>query len=191
MRIVGGSLRGRRLAAPPGDAIRPTSDRARESLFNRLVHGAFSADGTSSVAGATVLDACCGTGALGLEALSRGARYALFIDRDADAIACVKDNIAALGLDEAASVFRMDATRPRAAPQAAGLVFLDAPYALDIGGAALSALAAQGWIAAGALCIGESVSTDDAPDAPAGFSRLDTRTYGKARFTCFRFADAG
>ena len=187
MRIVGGSHRGRRLAAPPGGAVRPTSDRAREALFNRLIHGAFSIDGASSVAGALVLDAFCGTGALGLEALSRGAAQAVFIDSDASAIACVRHNIAALGSGERATVVQADATCPPHATIACTLAFLDAPYAEDTIAGALPALAAAGWLAPGALCVAETAAKAPAMAAPHGFEALDERRYGKARFTFLRF----
>ena len=187
MRIVGGSLKGRCLAAPPGGAIRPTSDRAREALFNRLAHGAFSRDGTSIVAGALVLDAFCGTGALGLEALSRGAAQAVFIDNDAAAIACVRTNIAALGVDDRATVLQADATNPPRAAAPCTLAFVDPPYAGNAIASALPALAAAGWLAPGALCVAESAARSPAPEPPGGFETLDSRSYGKARFSFLRF----
>ncbi len=187
MRIVGGSLKGRRLAAPPGGAVRPTADRAREALFNRLVHGAFSGDGASSVAGAGVLDAFCGTGALGFEALSRGAAQAVFIDNDDDAIACVRTNIAALGVDGRATVLRADATDPPPAAAPCTLAFLDPPYAGNAIADALTALAAAGWLATGALCVAESAAGSPVPEPPNGFETLDSRSYGRARFSFLRF----
>ena len=188
MRIVGGSLRGRRLAAPPGGAVRPTADRAREALFNRLVHGAFSDDGASGVAGARVLDAFCGTGALGFEALSRGAAQAVFIDNDAAAIACVRTNIAALGVADRATVLRADAADPPPAAGPCTLAFLDPPYAGNTIAAALPALAAAGWLAPGALCVAESAAKSPALQPPGGFETLDSRSYGKARFSFLRFS---
>ena len=170
MRIVGGSLRGRRLAAPPGGAVRPTSDRAREALFNRHV-----------------LDAFCGTGALGFEALSRGAARAVFIDNDDDAVACVRTNIAALGVDDRATVLRADATDPPRAAAACTLAFLDPPYAGDTIAAALPALAAVGWLAPDALCVTETEAGAPGPSAPEGFETLDSRSIGKACFTFLRF----
>ena len=192
MRIVGGSLRGRRLAAPPGGLVRPTSDRAREALFNRLDHGAFSDDGTSDVAGARVLDAFCGTGALGLEALSRGAAQAVFVDNDATAVACVRRNIAALGVAGRAAVVQADATCPPRPPpvgaRAGALAFLDAPYGgEDLTAAALAALAAAGWLAPGALCIAETAAKAPPFTAPERFETLDRRRYGAARFAFLRF----
>ena len=118
MRIVGGSHRGRRLTAPKGDTVRPTSDRAREALFNILTHGHLSADGTSPLPGARVLDAFAGSGALGLEALSRGAAYALFIDSDAKACAAIRENAKALGETGNVTVILADATKPPPCPGA-------------------------------------------------------------------------
>ncbi len=187
MRIVGGSLRGRRLAAPDGGAVRPTSERAREALFNRLDHGAFSDDGASSVAGARVLDAFCGTGALGLEALSRGAAQAVFVDSDAAAVAAARRNIAALGVAGRATVVRADAACPPRPPFASDLAFLDAPYRSGLTAPALAALAAAGWLAPGALCIAEIAAKSPAAAPPGGFETLDGRSYGKARFSFLRF----
>lgn len=187
MRIVGGSLRGRRLAAPDGGAVRPTSERAREALFNRLDHGMFSDDGASSVADALVLDAFCGTGALGLEALSRGAAQAVFLDSDAAAVAGVRRTIAAFGMADRATVVHADATCPPRPPFASALAFLDAPYDADLTAPALTALAAAGWLAPGALCIAETAAKSPVADPPEGFETLDGRSYGKARFAFLRF----
>src|SRR5215472_5185665 len=128
LRIVGGRHRGRRLLVPPGDAVRPTSDRAREALFNILSHGDFAAAG-SPFADENVLDAFAGTGALGIEALSRGAARAAFIETDRTALAALRRNLAALDETDAADVIAGDATRPpRRAPFAAAVAFLDPPY---------------------------------------------------------------
>src|SRR5207302_3182662 len=125
MRIVGGRLRGRALVAPKSQAIRPTADRLRESLFNILVHAY-----GDPVAGARVLDLFAGTGALGLEALSRGAAFALFIDDAAEARALLRENVAVLGLGGVSRIFRRDATKlgPAHALAPFSLVFLDPPY---------------------------------------------------------------
>jgi 16S rRNA (guanine966-N2)-methyltransferase len=182
MRIVGGKHRGRRIEAPPGQDVRPTSDRAREALFNILIHGHLSADGTSPLPGARVLDAFAGSGALGLEALSRGASHALFIESDAKACAAIRANAKALGETENATVMPGDATKPPPCPSApCAIVFLDPPYGRDLTGLALAALAARGWIAAGAICIVE-LAIDDGITLPPSFTLLDDRNYGKARF---------
>ena len=182
MRIVGGKHRGRRIEAPPGQDVRPTSDRAREALFNILIHGHLSADGTSPLPGARVLDAFAGSGALGLEALSRGAGHALFIESDAKACAAIRANAKALGETANATVIPGDATKPPPCPGApCAIVFLDPPYGRDLARPALAALAERGWIADGALCIVE-LAIDDGITLAAEFSRcLDDRNYGKAR----------
>ena len=181
MRIVGGKHRGRRMEAPPGQHVRPTSDRAREALFNILIHGHLSADGTSPLPGARVLDAFAGSGALGLEALSRGAGHALFIESDAKACTAIRANAKALGETANAIVIPGDATKPPPCPGApCSIVFLDPPYGRDLTGPALAALAARGWIAAGAICIVE-LAIDDGITLPPSFTLLDDRNYGKAR----------
>jgi 16S rRNA (guanine966-N2)-methyltransferase len=185
MRIIGGRFRGRRLASPPDDRIRPTADRAREALFNILAHADLTPDGTSPLAGAVVLDACCGTGAMGLEALSRGAANAVFLDSDPAALDLVRATLKAIGL--AAQVVRGDVRHPGRATAAATLVFLDPPYGEGLAAPALAGLAAQGWIAPGALVVVETGPRDDfAP--PPGFAPLDQRRYGKARFALLRYA---
>ena len=187
MRIVGGSLKGRKIEAPAGGAVRPTADRVREALFNRLVHGAFSRDGRSSVAGAHVLDAFCGTGALGLEALSRGAQHTVFLDNEASSVACVRRNIAALGVGDCATVLQADATNPPCIAAACTLALLDPPYAGDMTAVALPALAAAGWLAPDALCVVESAANAPGLSAPDGFEMLDSRSYGRSRIAFLRF----
>ena len=170
MRIVGGRHRGRRLAAPGGKTIRPSSDRLREALFNILLHGDFPA-----VEGAEVLDAFAGTGAFGLEALSRGAARATFIDRD---ISWVRRN--AEELDETGAVsIAGDVLSPPQAERPAEIAFLDPPYGLGLAAPALVALRAAGWIGPASCTIVEigRGETLDAPD----FSVIRQRDYGAAR----------
>jgi 16S rRNA (guanine966-N2)-methyltransferase len=192
MRIVGGKHRGRRIEAPPGQDVRPTSHRAREALFNILIHGHLSADGTSPLPGARVLDAFAGSGALGLEALSRGAGHALFIESDARACAAIRatairTNAKALGETANATVIPGDATKPPPCPGApSNVVFLDPPYGCDLAAPALSALAARGWIAGGAVCIVELLISDGIT-LPRGFTLGDDRHYGKARLLILRY----
>jgi len=173
MRIVGGRLRGRALAVPRSQAIRPTADRLREALFNILVHGC-----GDPVTGARVLDLFAGTGALGLEALSRGADFALFVDDAAAARALIRENVAALGLGGVSRIFRRDATRLGDAQRLApfSLVFLDPPYGRGLAQSALASAQAGGWIAPGALIVVEEVAKA-AFAAPAGMEELDRRTY--------------
>ena len=184
MRIVAGKYRGRRLLAPPGGTVRPTSDRAREGLFNILSHGRLAAEGIP-FAGVAVLDAFAGTGALGLEALSRGAAEAVFIEQDHEALATLRRNIAALGENARARIIPGDATRPPRAFSACELVFLDPPYRSGLAAAALGALDAAGWLASEALALVELGASEHlAP--PAGFSLVDERVYGAARLLFLR-----
>src|SRR5712692_9893484 len=184
LRIVGGSHRGRRLVAPPGEAVRPTSDRAREALFNILSHGDLAASGLP-FAGRPVLDAFAGTGALGLEALSRGASAAAFIESERDALAALRRNIAALGEADRAHIAAGDATRPPRAVFACAVAFLDPPYHSGLAAPALGALAAAGWLTPDALVVTEVAAREDLP-LPAGFIIMDERTYGAARLVFLR-----
>jgi 16S rRNA (guanine966-N2)-methyltransferase len=182
MRIVGGRLRGLHLApVGQGDAaahLRPTSDRVREAIFNLLINGGYG----DPVTGARVLDLFAGTGALGLEALSRGAAFATFIDDGPVAQALLKKNIALTRSAAATQVIRRNATRPGANPGAAhDLIFLDPPYGKSLGEAALAA--AAGWIAPAALLVWEE-STPPVP--PPGFALLDQRRYGDTLVTLMR-----
>ncbi len=172
MRIVGGRHRGRAIEAPPGRDIRPTADRVRESVFNILEHGK-----AGNPAGARVLDGFAGTGAMGLEALSRGAASAIFMDTD---IAPCRVNIDALGEDDATEAIRADCLSPPPATQPCALVFLDAPYDRGMSAPALTALAASGWIADGAVCVIELAAGEDF-EPPPGFTITDERRYGAAR----------
>ena len=184
MRIVGGSHRGRRLAAPAGDLVRPTSDRAREALFNILSHGEFAAGGLH-FADRPVLDAFAGTGACGLEALSRGASEAAFIENGREALAALRRNIAAFGETGRAHIVSGDATRPPRAAFACALVLLDPPYKSGLAAPALAALAAAGWLAPDALAVIEVAAREELPPV-AGFTLLDERVYGAARLVFLR-----
>jgi len=183
LRIVAGRHKGRALAAPAGRDVRPTSSRAREALFDILAHARFAE--RELIEGARVLDAFAGTGALGLEALSRGAAHAVFMERDRDARAQLTANIRALGEDKAASVLAADALHPPRATAPCDLVFLDPPYGENVAGEALSALAAQGWFADGAVIALELPAKGDFV-APGGFAPLDDRRYGRARILFLR-----
>jgi 16S rRNA (guanine966-N2)-methyltransferase len=173
MRIVGGRLRGRVLAAPQSGAIRPTADRLREALFNILVHAY-----GDPVTGARVLDLFAGTGALGLEALSRGADFALLIDDAAPARALMRDNVTALGLGGSARIFRRDATALGDVHpvEPFSLVFLDPPYGQGLAERALASARAGGWLQPDALVVVEEAA-DAGFTAPAGFAQLERRRY--------------
>lgn len=185
MRVVGGSWRGRRLAAPEGKTVRPTSDRAREAVFNILEHGKHTQGAGSPIPGAHVLDAFAGSGALGIEALSRGAAHAAFLDDSPAALGAIQRNLAALGGLDRATVLRVDCLAPPPAAAPCGVAFLDPPYGGGLGAPALAALAKAGWIADGAICVVE-LSRDEAFAPPAGFAALDDRRYGKARVVIVR-----
>jgi 16S rRNA (guanine966-N2)-methyltransferase len=173
MRIVGGRLRGRALAAPKSQAIRPTADRLREALFNILVHAY-----GDPVGGARVLDLFAGTGALGLEALSRGAAFALFVDDGAEARALLRENVAALGLGGVSRIFRRNAVKLGAAHPLAPFVlaFLDPPYGRSLAEQALVSARAGGWLVPGALAVVEEAASA-AFAAPEGFDELERRRY--------------
>jgi 16S rRNA (guanine966-N2)-methyltransferase len=185
LRIVGGIHRGRRLVVPPGDAVRPTSDRAREALFNILSHGGFAAEGLP-FAERPVLDAFAGTGALGLEALSRGAASAAFIDNGREALATLRRNVGALGEEDRTYIVAGDATRPPRAAFACAVAFLDPPYGSGLAASALPALAAAGWLSPEALAVVE-LAAAEAWTPLSGFALLDERVYGAARLVFLRY----
>ena len=184
LRIVGGRHRGRRLLVPPGDAVRPTSDRAREALFNILSHGDFAAAGLP-FAGKNVVDAFAGTGALGFEALSRGAARVAFIETDRAALAALRRNLAALDEEDAADIVSGDATRPPRAPYPCVLALLDPPYRSGLASAALESLARMGWLAPRSLAVVELAATE-LFSPPAEFAMIDERRYGAARLVFLR-----
>jgi len=182
MRVVGGRLRGRSIASPSSNEIRPTQDRLRESLFNILMHGY-----ENPMEGARVLDLFAGTGALGIEAISRGAAFTLFIDNGAEARALLRNNVEALGLGGLSKVFRRDATNlGEAYPvEPFSLVFLDPPYGKGMADKALASLRDGGWLMAGALVVAEE-STAAALKAPQGFEELERRAYDDTEFLFLR-----
>lgn len=179
MRIVGGRFKGRTLRGPaPGSrAVRPTTDRLREAVFNVLAHAY-----DDALEGARVLDLFAGTGALGIEALSRGARFALFVDEGAEARACLRANVEALGLGGTTRIARRDATKlgPVGATAPFNLVFADPPYGRGLGEQALASALSGGWLAPHALVVWEETA-DAEPTAPDGFETLETRDYGDTR----------
>jgi 16S rRNA (guanine966-N2)-methyltransferase len=191
MRIVAGTYRGRALTAPPGQSTRPTSDRAREAIFNVIEHAAWS----SGVADTRVIDLFAGSGALGLEALSRGAAFCLFVETDPGARGAIRDNVETLGkqgeLFGRTRIHRRDATDLGDKPAGDGapfdLVFVDPPYGQGLGERALAQLADGGWLAPGALVVFERGAAEPEPETP-GFELLDDRRYGAARVFFLRFS---
>jgi 16S rRNA (guanine966-N2)-methyltransferase len=189
MRITAGRHRGKLLRAPEGQATRPTADRARQAVFNILEHAAWS----PGLQGARVIDLFAGSGALGLEALSRGATFCLFVETAEAARGAIRANLEAMGLFGAARIHRRDATdlgtRPGGLAEAFDLAFLDPPYRQGLGERALEALGGGGWLAAGAICVLERAADEEAA-IPANFERLDSRTYGAAQVVFLRFIGA-
>jgi 16S rRNA (guanine966-N2)-methyltransferase len=182
VRVVGGRLRGRNLAAPSSQAIRPTADRLRESLFNILMHAY-----ENPIDGARVLDLFAGTGALGIEAVSRGAAFALFVDNGAEARALLRNNVEALGLGGVTKVFRRDATNlgPAHPVEPFSLVFLDPPYGKGLAEQALASLRDGAWLMAGALLVVEEAKAAGFA-APEGFEELERRPYDDTEFVFLR-----
>jgi 16S rRNA (guanine966-N2)-methyltransferase len=182
MRVVGGRLRGRNLAAPKGQEIRPTADRLRESLFNILVHG--HEDPISDV---RVLDLFAGTGALGIEALSRGAAFVQFVDDGIEARALLRENITALGLGGVTRIFRRDATKLGLAHplEPFGLVFADPPYGGGLAEKALMSAREGGWLTPTALIVVEE-AVASAFVTPERFTELERRRYDTSELIFLR-----
>lgn len=184
MRIVAGKYKGRTIAAPDGKGTRPTSDRARESIFNVIAHAPWAPD----LNGARVIDLFAGSGALGLEALSRGAGFCLFVETDSAARGAIRNNVETFGLFGQTRIHRRSATE--LGPKPAGLgtpftfAFLDPPYHQGLTEPALASLASGNWLDPNAVIIVET-GRDESLD-PASFDSLDSRVQGAARITCLR-----
>ncbi len=189
MRITAGKHKGRKLAVPGGRDVRPTSDRARQALFNILEHGGFVDGGGSPIRGAHVLDAFAGSGALGLEALSRGAAHATFMENGGEALDAIRRNVEACREQDNAEILRADAIRPPKARAACAIAFLDPPYHKGLAAPALTALAGTGWLAEGAICCVE-MATDEDFTPPDGFQPLDERRYGVAKILIMSYVSA-
>ena len=191
MRITGGRFRGRTLVEPSDDRVRPTSDKVRQAIFNILAHGNF-ANGIS-LDGAKIIDMFAGTGALGLEALSRGAGFCLFVDDNSDSRALIRQNVEALGLTGITKIWRRDAADMGPLGAGAGgpfdLAFLDAPYRKGLTEKALASLVAGGWLAPNALIVAETAK-DELVSAPGSIRLLDSRTYGETSIHTFGVSTA-
>lgn len=188
MRIVGGVFKGRTLKAPSSQTVRPTSDRARESLFNVLEHNPDLFSDGHALDGANVIDLFAGTGALGLEALSRGAAYALFVDSSVEGRGLIRENMLTTGVAVRARLFRRDATKigDRGKMDHFTLAFLDPPYSKGLGERALKALDDGDWLLPGALVVlEESIKAE--VSWPSAFSVLDERDMGEARLRFLRY----
>jgi 16S rRNA (guanine966-N2)-methyltransferase len=182
MRVVGGRLKGRNIAAPTSRDIRPTADRLRESVFNILVHAY-----DNPIDGARVLDLFAGTGALGIEAVSRGAAFVLFVDNGAEARALLRNNVEALALGGVTKVYRRDATDlgPAHPVEPFSLAFLDPPYGKALAEKSLASLRDGGWLVSGALVVVEEAKAAGFA-APQGFEELERRAYDDTEFVFLR-----
>ena len=183
MRIVSGTLRGRALITPTHDGLRPTSDRVREAVFNIIAHGIED----FSLAGTRVVDLFAGTGALGIEAISRGASFCVFVEDDADARAIIRRNVEGFGLTGQTRIFRRDATDlgPAGARDVANLMFLDPPYGKGLASKALASAMAGGWLATGGVVVCEE-RADEPIEPPPSLALLDRRTYGATQIVFLR-----
>jgi 16S rRNA (guanine966-N2)-methyltransferase len=183
MRVTGGTFRGRALAEPSDNRVRPTSDKVRQAIFNILAHNDFGFE----LEGAKVVDLFAGTGALGIEALSRGAAFCMFVDDSAESRALIRRNVEALNLTGATKIWRRDARDLGPLGAGAGgpfdLAFLDAPYRKGLTAPALASLRAGGWLTADGLAIAEAA--EDEPVAPDGYRLLDRRSYGETAVQIF------
>jgi len=180
IRIVAGAWRGRALVAPPGNATRPTADRVRQALFDMLLHAPWA--GPDALESARVLDAFAGTGALGLEALSRGAAHATFIENGRASLAALRANVAGLHAEDRTRIVTGDALAPPRATAPCTLVFLDPPYGQGLLPHALAALTAAGWLAPDALIVAETGRAEASPTP----SPLAERLHGAARISVWR-----
>jgi 16S rRNA (guanine966-N2)-methyltransferase len=189
MRIVAGSLKGRAIVAPEGQNTRPTSDRARQAVFNVLEHASWA----EPLHGARVIDLYAGSGALGFEAVSRGAAFCLFVEIEDDARGAIRENADAYGLMGRTRVHRRSATdlgvRPGSAGEAFDIAFLDPPYARGLGEQTLARLLEGNWLKPGAIVVFERGSDEPDIDTP-GYERLDARDYGAARVLFLRALEA-
>ncbi|WP_312137004.1 16S rRNA (guanine(966)-N(2))-methyltransferase RsmD [Brevundimonas sp. BH3] len=188
MRIVAGSLKGRAIVAPEGQGTRPTSDRARQAIFNVLEHAAWAED---VLDGARVIDLYAGSGALGYEAISRGGAFCLFVETDDGARGAIRENMDAYGLFGRTRVHRRSAIdlgpRPGSAGEAFTLAFLDPPYGKGLGEQTLQKLLEGNWLAPDAVVVYERGSDEPEIDTP-GYERMDARDYGAARVLFLKVA---
>jgi 16S rRNA (guanine966-N2)-methyltransferase len=182
MRVTAGTLGGRTLIAPLDESVRPTSDKVRQAMFNILAHNDFG--GGFSLADARTADLFAGTGALGIEALSRGASFCLFVDDSADSRGLIRQNVEAFGLTGVTKIWRRDATDLGPINTGSGgpfdLVFLDPPYRKELIPRALASLHDGEWLAPGAIIVAEMAEEEPIPETP-GFRQLDERIYGTTR----------
>ncbi len=182
MRIIAGRMKGRKLLTPTNDKIRPTSDRLRESIFNLLMHGSY---GGEHIIDRRVMDLCCGTGALGFEAISRGASECIFVDQDKSSLALAKDNAMHCQVIPSCQFLLADVARLPAVRAPVALVLMDAPYDRPLTLPAYTALCNGNWFEEGALFVIEQSKTSATEQLP-GAEIIDERNYGKAQIVIYR-----
>lgn len=185
MRIISGKHRGRRIAMAEGTDIRPTSGRTREAIFNILTHGSFGRNGESPLVDKRVVDIFCGSGGLGLEALSRGAAHVTFIDRNPHSLSLARENAERFKETETTSFIRSDSTQLPPAPHPCTVVFADPPYNKGMAAPALESLRKNGWLEQNALVVLE-LSAHELLHIPAGYELMDERRYGNSKVLILR-----
>ncbi|MCH2547332.1 MAG: 16S rRNA (guanine(966)-N(2))-methyltransferase RsmD [Alphaproteobacteria bacterium] len=187
MRIISGKHRGRRIAMHDDADIRPTSGRTREAIFNILVHGSFGRDGESPLIGKRIIDIFCGTGGLGLEALSRGASHVTFVDRNTQSLKLARENVEHFHETENTSFIRSDSTQLPPAAYPCTVAFADPPYNKGLAAPALQSLKQSGWLEPDALVVLE-LSSHELLHVPEGFDQIDERVYGNSKVLILRNA---
>jgi len=193
MKVTGGKYRGKNIESRTEKTLRPTTARVRETMFNILAHGKFiyeddfiSDDNPSLIEDRKVIDIFCGTGALAIEAISRGASFVYLVDQNPQTLSLAKENIDSLGDGENASYIRSDSTLLPSAFEKCDLAFIDPPYNKNLGVPAIKSLAKNGWLKIGAIIVLEHGKQDDVQDI-AGFRMLDNRTSDKTRITFYQY----
>lgn len=185
MRIIAGKHRGRRIAMKDDAGIRPTSSRTREAIFNILMHNNFGLEGDNIIVGKRIVDIFCGTGALGLEALSRGAEHVTFIDRNPQSLALVRETAAHFKEEQNAAFVRSDSTALPKATRSFSVAFADPPYDQGQAAPALNSLRQNGWLEQNAIIVVE-ISAKELIQLPEGFEQLDERKYGNSKVLILR-----
>lgn len=180
LRIIAGKHKGRVIETPPNRNVRPTSARVREAVFNILTHRVFGGEGTHTLGGKRVIDLFCGSGALGVEALSRGAEHVTFVDQSSDVLGILKRTLEKIGETQNTRTIRSDSSvLPRSSGEPCDVAFLDPPYRSGLAVKALSSLRNNGWLKQGATAVVE-IESKEPFEAPEGFTLTDRRDYGNS-----------
>jgi 16S rRNA (guanine966-N2)-methyltransferase len=186
LRIIAGKYRGRKIETKENAKIRPTGAKARGAMFNILMHGEFRGAEHSPLIDRRVVDVFCGTGALGLEALSRGAAHVTFVDQSAESISLVRANVSHMGETGNAQFIRTDSTSLPRAHLECSLAFLDPPYGSGLAAKSLKSLDKNGWLKPGAIAVVETGAKEKF-EAPEAYTLFDERKYGNTRIVFLRY----